>query len=150
MGVAKISALRSKDPSTQVGACIVNDKNRIVGVGYNGMPNGCSDDWFPWEQNTQEPFHFRKYAYVVHAELNAILNASVDICGSTIYCTLYPCNECAKAIVQSGIKKVVYLSDKNKNTDPHYASERIFSAAKVECLPFSGNTEIIFPLRFGE
>ena len=110
MLVAKVSAMRSKDPNTQVGACIVNDEKKIVSCGYNGAPIGYSDDEMPWDRDGD--FVNTKYAYVCHAEMNAILNSHVDLRGTTIYADLFPCNECAKAIVQAGIKKVIYLSDK--------------------------------------
>ena len=123
MGVALLSARRSKDPSTQVGACIVNDKNKIVGAGYNGLPIGCDDDEFPWEK--QGEFLQTKYPYICHAELNAILNnIGMDLSGCKIYTALFPCNECAKAIIQSGITEVIYLSDK-------YADTEIFKASKI-------------------
>lgn len=131
MGVAILAGMRSKDPSTQVGACIVDDDNKILSQGYNGLPRGCSDDEFPWERegNTLET----KYPYVVHAELNAILNSrGTSLVGSKIYVALFPCNECAKAIIQSGIKEVVYLSDKYADTDMVKASKRMFSAAGVK------------------
>lgn len=131
MGIAMLSSYRSKDPSTQVGACIVNDKNRIMSVGYNGFPAGCSDDEFPWER--QGDVYDTKYAYVCHAELNAILNnrgGTLD--GCRIYVALFPCNECAKAIIQSGIKEVVYLSDKYADTPTTRASKRMFEAAGVK------------------
>ena len=103
MGIALLSANRSKDPNTQVGACIVNDRNRIMSVGYNGFPAGCDDDVFPWEREGGE--FDTKYPYVCHAELNAILNCTHDLRGCRIYVALFPCNECAKAIIQSGIKE---------------------------------------------
>ncbi|MBN2092338.1 dCMP deaminase family protein, partial [candidate division KSB1 bacterium] len=116
MGVALLSAQRSKDPNTQVGACIVNQQKKIVGVGYNGFPMGCSDDEFPWER--EGDFLDTKYPYVSHAELNAILNSvGRDLSGCSLYVALFPCNECAKAIIQSGIREVVYLSDKYAETD---------------------------------
>lgn len=111
MGIAVLSAQRSKDNSTQVGACIVNDKNRIVSIGYNGMPNGCCDDDMPWERSGETSLD-TKYPFVCHAELNAILNSGSDLHGCTMYVTLFPCNECAKALIQSGIKRVVYLDNK--------------------------------------
>lgn len=129
MGVAYLSSLRSKDDSSQVGACIVNQKNRIVGIGYNGFPVGCEDDSFPWEK--EGDFLNTKYAYVVHAEPNAILNSTVDLDGSKIYVTLFPCNECAKLIIQSGIKEVIFLNEKYQGTDVDIASKRLFEAAKV-------------------
>ena len=131
MSVALLSGMRSKDPSTQVGACIVNKNNVIESIGYNGLPKGCSDDEFPWERegNSLET----KYLYVVHAELNAILNAKgKDLTGCSIYVALFPCNECAKAIIQSGIKEVVYLSDKYANTDSVKASKKMFNASNVQ------------------
>ncbi len=129
MGLAHLSAMRSKDPSTQVGACIVNPYNRVVGIGYNGLPMGCNDDEFPWERegSTLET----KYVYVVHAELNAILNSTTSLQGCTLYVSLFPCNECAKAIVQAGTKKIVYESDKYADTDIVKASKRILNAAGV-------------------
>lgn len=123
MGVALLSARRSKDPSTQVGACIVNEKNKIVGAGYNGLPIGCSDDDFPWFKDGD--FLDTKYPYICHAELNAILNnIGMDLHGCRIYTALFPCNECSKAIIQSGIAEVIYLSDK-------YHGNNIFKASKI-------------------
>ncbi|MGL4999934.1 MAG: deoxycytidylate deaminase [Cetobacterium sp.] len=129
MGVAILSAKRSKDPGTQVGACIVTPDKRIVGVGYNGLPAGCSDDDFPW--NRDGDFLSSKYAYVCHAELNAILNSTKNLRGCTIYVDLFPCNECAKSIIQSGISEIVYLSDKYQNTDSNIASKKLLMAAKI-------------------
>jgi dCMP deaminase len=129
MGVAKLAARRSKDPSTQVGACIVSQDNIIISTGYNGMPKGCSDDEFPWDREGAET----KYPYVVHAELNAILNANGrDLRGSRVYVALFPCNECAKAIIQSGVKEVVYLSNKYDGTPSVEASKRMLDAAGVK------------------
>ena len=129
MGIAMLAAKRSKDPSTQVGACIVSPENIIISTGYNGMPKGCSDDEFPWEREGEET----KYPYVVHAELNAILNANGrDLRGSRLYVALFPCNECAKAIIQSGVKEVVYLSDKYVGTPGNMASKRMLMAAGVK------------------
>ena len=129
MGVAMLAARRSKDPSTQVGACIVSPDNIIISTGYNGMPKGCSDDEFPWDREGAET----KYPYVVHAELNAILNANGrDLRNSRVYVALFPCNECAKAIIQSGVKEVVYLSDKYANTPGTQASKRMLTAAGVK------------------
>ena len=131
MGIAMLAAKRSKDPSTQVGACIVSDDNIIISTGYNGMPKGCSDDEFPWERDGAD--NDTKYPYVVHAELNAILNANGrDLRGSRIYVALFPCNECAKAIIQSGVKEVLYLSDKYKDTMGNLASKRMLDAAGVK------------------
>ena len=128
MGIAMLAAKRSKDPSTQVGACIVSPDNIIISTGYNGMPTGCSDDVFPWVREGEET----KYPYVVHAELNAILNANGrDLRGSRLYVALFPCNECAKAIIQSGVKEVLYLSDKYCDTMLNLASKRMLQAAGV-------------------
>ena len=129
MGVAMLAARRSKDPNTQVGACIVSQDNIIISTGYNGMPKGCSDDVFPGDRTGEET----KYAYVVHAELNAILNANGrDLRGSKLYVALFPCNECAKAIIQSGVKEVGYLSDKYDGTPMNLASKRMLDAARVK------------------
>ena len=131
MSVALLSGKRSKDPNTQVGACIVNKNNVIESIGYNGLPKGCSDDEFPWEKEGE--MLNTKYPFVVHAELNAILNAKgKDLSGCKIYVALFPCNECAKAIIQSGISEVVYLSDKYSNTDSVKASKMMFKCAGVE------------------
>lgn len=130
IGVALLSAQRSKDPNTQVGACIVNDKNKIVGAGYNGLPIGCSDDEFSWSK--EGDFMDTKYPFVCHAELNAILNnIGMDLRGCTIYTALFPCNECTKAIIQSGISTVVYLSDKYEQTDAARASKLMLDKAGI-------------------
>lgn len=130
MGVALLSAQRSKDPNTQVGACIVNDKNKIVGAGYNGLPIGCSDDEFSWSK--EGDFMDTKYPFVCHAELNAILNnIGMDLKGCTIYTALFPCNECTKAIIQSGISTVVYLSDKYEKSDAARASKLMLDKAGI-------------------
>ena len=132
MGVACLSAQRSKDPSTQVGACVVNRKKKIVGIGYNGFPTGCSDDLLPWSR--EGGVLDTKYAYVCHAELNAILNSIVsDLDGCTLYVALFPCNECAKIIIQSGIREIVYLSDKYAETDQVKASKIMLEMAGVAC-----------------
>ena len=129
MGVALLAARRSKDPNTQVGACIVSPENIILSTGYNGLPCCCSDDVFPWEREGAET----KYPYVVHAELNAILNSpNHDLRGSRMYVTLFPCNECAKAIIQSGIKELIYLSDKYHDTHASIASRRMFNMTGVK------------------
>ena len=129
MGIAMLAARRSKDPNTQVGACIVSQDNIIISTGYNGMPKGCSDDIFPWERVGEDT----KYPYVVHAELNAILNANGrDLRGSRLYVALFPCNECAKAIIQSGIREIRYLSDKYADTPSTIASKRMLNAAGVK------------------
>lgn len=129
MMVAKVSALRSKDPNTQVGACIVNNDKKIVSCGYNGAPTGFSDDIMPW--NREGEFLNTKYPYVCHAELNAILNSNCDLRGTTIYVDLFPCHECAKAIIQSGIKKVIYLSDKYNGTESNIAAKELFDECGV-------------------
>jgi dCMP deaminase len=132
MGVALLSAQRSKDPSTQVGACIVNPKNKIVGVGYNGLPTGCDDDLFPWAREGE--LLETKYPYVCHAELNAVINKiSADLYDCRLYVALFPCNECAKVIIQAGIREVIYLSDKYSGTEAVRAARRLFEAAGVRC-----------------
>lgn len=130
MGLAHLSALRSKDPSTQVGACIVSADKKVVGIGYNGLPRGCDDDVFPWSREGE--FLETKYPFVVHAELNAILNSNQDLRGCSLYVSLFPCNECAKAIIQAGIKRIVYESDKYADTDSVIASKRMLTSAGVE------------------
>ena len=131
MGVAKLSAYRSKDPNTQVGACIVSPENKIVGVGYNGLPWGCEDDQFPWAAREGDLYD-TKYPYVVHAELNAILNSISHLQGCTIYVSLFPCHECVKAIIQSGIKEIIYEDDKYNGTDSDRAAKRMLDAAGVK------------------
>ncbi|EJW85839.1 dCMP deaminase [Wuchereria bancrofti] len=141
MGVAHMAALRSKDPITQVGAVIVNQDKRIVGSGYNGMPTGCSDDILPWGKGS-ENFLENKSAYVCHAELNAILNKIVgSIKGSTIYTVLFPCNECAKLIIQAGISEVVFQREKEKKVNT-IASKRMFDLAGVISLHFHSFTPL--------
>ncbi|XP_051242420.1 deoxycytidylate deaminase isoform X2 [Dicentrarchus labrax] len=133
MAVAFLSAQRSKDPSSQVGACIVNQENKIVGIGYNGMPNGCDDDLLPWSRSADDRLD-TKYPYVCHAELNAIMNKnSADVKGCTMYVALFPCNECAKLIIQAGIRDVVFLSDKYHDTPEMVASRRLLSMAGIQC-----------------
>ncbi|MFH1372737.1 MAG: dCMP deaminase family protein [bacterium] len=131
MAIAQLSAQRSKDPYTQVGACIVNSQKRIIGIGYNGFPTGCSDDELPWTR--EGDFLKTKYPYVCHAEMNAITNTSnkPDLDGATLYVSLFPCNECAKLIVQVGISEVVYLSDKHYDEEIFVAARRIFDMAGV-------------------
>ncbi len=142
MSVALLSGKRSKDPNTQVGACIVNKNNIIESIGYNGLPKGCSDDEFPWGKEGETLN--TKYPFVVHAELNAILNAKgKDLSGCRIYVALFPCNECAKAIIQSGISEVVYLSDKYANTDSVKASKLMFKCAGVKLKLLEANNEKI-------
>ena len=140
MGLAHLSALRSKDPNTQVGACIVDSENKVVSIGYNGMPRGCDDRKFPWER--QGSFLETKYAFVVHAELNAILNSPRPVAGCTIYVSLFPCNECAKAIIQSGIRKIVYESDKYDGTEGNVASKKMLNEAGVELIQLPYSVEI--------
>ena len=128
MGVAMLAARRSKDPNTQVGACIVSPENIIISTGYNGLPNGCSDDAYPWEREGEET----KYPFVVHAELNAILNSGGrKLQGAKLYVALFPCNECAKAIIQSGIREIYYLSDKYADTPSTRNSKRMLDSAGV-------------------
>ena len=129
MGIALLSAERSKDPNTQVGSCIVNDENKIVSVGYNGAPTKFSDDIMPWAR--EGDFVNTKYAYVCHSELNAILNSQGSVKGARIYVALFPCNECAKVIIQSGIKEVIYLSDKYNGTDGNIVSKKLFDECGV-------------------
>ena len=129
MGVALLAAKRSKDPNTQVGACIVDENHVILTTGYNGFPQGCSDDEFPWNREGE----ITKYPFVVHAELNAILNASgKSLRGASLYVDLFPCNECAKAIIQSGIKEIIYGSDKYHGTDSTLASKRMFDLTGIK------------------
>ncbi len=140
MGLAHLSALRSKDPSTQVGAAIVDENHRVVSVGYNGFPKGCDDDEYPWDR--EGGVLDTKYAFVVHAELNAILNSPRSVQGCTIYVSLFPCNECAKAIIQSGIKRVVYESDKYAKTEGVLASKRMFKSAGVELVRIENTIDL--------
>ena len=143
MGVALLAAMRSKDPNTQVGACIVDENNRILSTGYNGFPQGCSDDDFPWDREGAEQ-NDTKYPFVVHAELNAILNAGGrPLAGARIYVALFPCNECAKAIIQSGIREVIYLSDKYARTPGTVASKRMLAAAGVTLRPLDTEREAL-------
>ena len=149
MGIALLAGKRSKDPSTQVGACIVSgnsdqdlNNNTILSIGYNGLPIGCSDDEFPWDR--EGDFLDTKYPFVVHAELNAILNArGKSLTGARIYVALFPCNECSKAIIQSGIREVIYLSDKYADTDVVRASKRMFEAAGVKLRQMKPSNESI-------
>lgn len=130
MALAHLSKFRSKDPNTQVGAVIVDKNHKIISIGYNGMPVGCNDIDFPWNRDGE--LFDSKYAYVVHAELNAILNSRTPVNDCTIYVSLFPCNECAKAIIQSGIKEVVYESDKYANEPSTLASKRMLKAANIK------------------
>ncbi|MGM9941543.1 MAG: deoxycytidylate deaminase [Bulleidia sp.] len=140
MGLAHLSALRSKDPNTQVGAVIVDANHRVVSIGYNGFPGGVSDEEFPWgrEGGVLET----KYAFVVHAELNAILNSQRSVRDCTIYVSLFPCNECAKAIIQSGITRIVYESDKYDGVDTNIASKRMLRAAGVELVRIRNSVKL--------
>ena len=133
MGISKLASGRSKDPNTQVGACIVSDDNRILSIGYNGAPNNFNDDLFPWNRDGN-PIE-TKYMYVCHAEANAInnyLGSRKDLRGSRIYVDLFPCNECAKDIIQAGIKEVVYLSDKYNGTDGNLVSKHLFDSCGLK------------------
>lgn len=131
MGIAKLSAMRSKDPNTSVGACIVDADNKILSVGYNGMPQGCSDDEYPWEREHDDPLN-TKYLYVCHAELNALLNyTGTNLKNSRIYTTLFPCNECTKALIQSGIKEVIFMEDKYSGTPSVIAAKRMMKSAGI-------------------
>lgn len=130
MYIALLSAQRSKDPNTQVGCCIVDNNNHIIATGYNGFPNGLNDDEFPWER--EGDILDIKYTYVCHAELNAILNATTDLTNTSLYVTLFPCNECAKAIIQKKIKKIYYLEDKYAMTPQTIASKKMFDAANIK------------------
>lgn len=130
MGIAQLSSKRSKDPKTQVGACIVSPENKIVGIGYNGFPKGISDDVFPWKD--QGDFLETKYPYVVHAEANAILNASQNLKECKLFVTLFPCNECTKLIIQSGIKELIYVSNKDEGKDFQIASRKMLEKAQVK------------------
>lgn len=135
MGIALLSAQRSKDSGTQVGTCIVSGDHKILSLGYNGMPIGCMDDSMPWGREG-EPLD-TKYMYVCHAELNAILNSGeASLKGARLYTTLFPCNECAKAIIQSGIAEVVYLSDKYADSDATIASKRMFDMVGIKYTPY--------------
>ena len=143
MGVAMLAARRSKDPNTQVGACIVDSENRILSTGYNGFPYGCSDDEYPWSREGETASN-TKYPFVVHAELNAILNASgKSLAGARLYVGLFPCNECAKAIIQSGISEVIYLSDKYADTEMTKISRRMLTAAGVKLTQMKPKRESI-------
>ena len=144
MGIALLSAKRSKDPNTGVGACIVDKDNRILSLGYNGMPFGCSDDEYPWAREG-EPLD-TKYLYVCHAELNAILNyTGTNMKGARVYTTLFPCNECTKALIQAGISEVIYQSDKYDQTPSNIAAKRMFTSAgvKLRQLPVTGKDVLI-------
>lgn len=146
MGIAILSAQRSKDPNTSVGACIVSEDNRILSLGYNGMPRGCSDDEYPWEREG-DPLD-TKYLFVCHAELNAILNyTGTNMHGAKIYTTLFPCNECTKALIQAGIKEVIYQSDKYAATASVIAAKKMMKSAGIMYRPYTAvNKEITLTL----
>lgn len=135
MAVALLASQRSKDPRTQTGACLIDEYDHIIGMGYNGFPTGCSDDEFPWEPS--HDYRESKYTYVTHAEINCILQCrKADLSGCTMYVTLFPCPDCTKAIIQSGIKEVVYFE---KKEDPSYkadASQKMLKAAEVRTRPY--------------
>ncbi len=142
MGVAMLSGMRSKDPNTQVGACIVSQDNKILSMGYNGFPKGCSDDDFPWNRDGDALDN--KYFYTTHSELNAILNyRGGSLEGAKLYVSLFPCNECAKAIIQSGIKTVIYDSDKYENMPSTIASKRMLKAAGVEFYQYKHSGRVL-------
>lgn len=130
MQMAHLIAERSKDPSTQAGAVIVDQNNIIIGLGYNGFPRSCSDEELPWDR--EGSFLDTKYAYVVHAEENAIYNSNKNTAGCKLYCTLFPCNECAKTIIQSGITEVIFASDKYHDKDPWVAARKMFDLACIK------------------
>ena len=139
MSIALLSSLRSKDGNTKVGACIVSDDHKVLSLGYNGMPLGVSDEEIPWAGSKEnKPYLETKYPYVCHAELNAILNSNHNLKGSTLYVTLFPCNECTKAVIQAGIKKVVYLSDKYHETDAEVAARRMLDMVKIPYVHYEG------------
>lgn len=143
MSIALLSAMRSKDPVTQVGACIVNPMNKIIGIGYNGMPNGLHDDEMPWGKLASDPLA-NKYFYVCHAELNAILNKNVaDTNGCTLYASVFPCNECAKVIIQSGIKKIIYFRDPKQGTPSNQASKFMLTKAGITFSEFKHTSRAI-------
>ena len=142
MGVAKMSGLRSKDPNTQVGCCIVSGDHKILSMGYNGLPAGCSDDEFPWDR--EGDFEKTKYAYVAHSELNAILNyRGGSLEGTRLYVSLFPCNECAKAIIQAGIREVIYADDKYDGTPSNIAAKKLFDSAGVVYTPYARSGKVL-------
>lgn len=145
MSIALLSSLRSKDPHTKVGACIVSEDNKVLSLGYNGMPLGVDDQCIPWAGHGQDlPELETKYPYVCHAELNAILNApNHDLRGSIVYVTLFPCNECTKAIIQAGIKKIIYLSDKYHDTDQEIAARKMLDMAGIPYVHYEGKLPTI-------
>ncbi|HHT40008.1 MAG: dCMP deaminase family protein [Acholeplasmatales bacterium] len=135
MGIAELSALRSKDPNTRVGACLVNEEKRIIGIGYNGFPSPLSDDEFPW--TNEGKFSETKYPYVVHAEMNALLNSIKPVKGASLYVTLFPCHECVKMLIQSGIKKIIYKEEKYRDSESDKAAKKMLKAARVDYQKFT-------------
>ncbi len=148
MQICRIIAQRSKDPNTQNGACLVNDKNIVIGLGYNGFPRGCSDDSLPLGR--EGSFYDKKYAYVVHAEENAVLNANNLTDGAKLYCSLFPCNECAKVVIQKGIKEIIYENDKYRDTDIWRASRKMLDLAKIKYRQYVPENNIIFEKFLGK
>ncbi|VDL74196.1 unnamed protein product [Nippostrongylus brasiliensis] len=143
MAIAKLAAMRSKDPSTQVGCAIVNRENKVIGTGYNGFPVGIDDDLLPWTKGSANPGE-NKHAYVVHAEVNAIINKSMNcIEGCTMYTTMLPCNECAKIIIQTRIAEVVFLKDRPIGNWQYDATRRMFDLAGVKYTKFQPSTNSI-------
>lgn len=142
MQMCKVIAQRSKDPNTQTGACIVNDKNIIMGLGYNGFPRGCGDDNLSWAREGE--FCDTKYPFVVHAEENAVLNANAVTEGARIYCTLFPCNECAKVIIQKGIREIIYADDKYHDSQEWQAARKMFDLAEVKYRQYVPENELTF------
>lgn len=142
MSIAILSALRSKDPNTKVGAAIISPDHKVLSLGYNGMPSGIDDAKVPWSRTNKSDLD-NKYLYVCHAELNAILNSNKDIRGSILYVTLFPCNECAKAIIQAGIKEMVFMDDKYHDTDIEEASRKLLTMAGIKQKRYTGRIPAI-------
>ncbi len=142
VGLAMLSAMRSKDPNTKVGACIVDDNHKVVSIGYNGMPCGCDESQLSWNKGQGLD---SKYLYVCHAEFNAILNTrnGSSLKGCTLYVTLFPCNECAKACIQVGIKEIVYVDNKYKDTTETQASLKMLSLAGIKLRHYEGKLPTI-------
>ena len=142
MQICRVIAQRSKDPNTQTGACIVNNDNIIIGLGYNGFPRGCDDNKLPWSREGE--FGDKKYAYVVHAEANAMFNTSSDTRGAKLYCYLFPCNECAKITIQLGIKEIIYESDKYHDDPQWQAARRMLDLANIKYRQYTPKNTIKF------
>ena len=138
ISIARVIAQRSKDPSTQAGAVIADQNNVVIGLGYNGMPRGVDNNKFPWERDGN--FLDTKYAYVCHAEENAVYNANNSTKNCKIYCTLFPCNECAKTLIQNGITEVIYENDKYHDVDAFVAARRMFDAARIKCRQYTSES----------